>query len=164
MNWDCLVKMLNKNWKAQQETTHIEFSVCVFVWENKHTHIVCVEYVYCSPSLPQSSSWKIEFTGKMVNDQHCETINTKYTQKRSTISFEMYLFPIFVENLFHFAYQLNFSPICSFIWNVVSGLTVFCSPFSLARACNNHSMVYLNTFVASICTCCMWVCVRVSVY
>lgn len=23
MKWDCLVKMLNKNWEAQQETTHI---------------------------------------------------------------------------------------------------------------------------------------------
>lgn len=51
----------------------------------------------------------------------------------------MYLFPIFVENLFHFAYQLNFSPICSFIWNVVSGL----SPFL--------AIVDLYTFLTSVC-------------
>lgn len=92
------------------------------------THTRRIVYILFS----RSSSWKIEFTGKMVNDQlqNNERINT-YTKKNTTISFEMYLFPIFVENLFHFAYQLNFSPICLFIWNVVSGLGAFFSILSL---------------------------------
>lgn len=55
MKWDCLVKMLNKNWNASQETTHIEFGV----FTKTHAHIL----------FSRSSSWKIEFTGKMVNDQ-----------------------------------------------------------------------------------------------
>lgn len=76
----------------------------------------------------------------MVNDQlqNNKRMNT-HTQKKATISFEMYLFPIFVENLFHFAYQLNFSPICSFIWNAVSGLRPFLA------------IVDLYTFLVSVC-------------
>lgn len=157
MNWDCLVKMLNKNWKAQQETTHIEFGVCecVFLWTNTRTLYVLNMYIV----VVRSSSWKIEFTGKMVNGQHCKTINEWiHTQKNTTISFEMYLFPIFVENLFHFADQLNFSR--RFVRSFGMLLVVLVPFVRLSCLQQSFNGWFVHTFVASVCTCYMCVCVR----
>lgn len=73
----------------------------------------------------------------------------------------MYLFPIFVENLFHFAYQLNFSPICSLIWNVVSGLTVPFVPLSLS--CLQQSFNGLFEHIRCVCLHLLRVCVSIRV-
>lgn len=153
--------MLNESWNAYQETTHIESS------KQCHTiqYSTYMVYLFVLVQFARSSSWKIEFTSSkwptaeiiIIN----EWMNNVHTLQKTTTSFEMHLFPIFVEKPVSLRSPTQFfADLFVHLVCYSSGLAAFFPPISFTLSLrNNHSMADSCSFFAFVCLY-MSLCVR----